>query len=322
MSDELQLRTEEEVARTVERESQTAGGSLPAPEVRTVDSAYPVRPQASKKGVLREYFESAVVTLIMALFGMTFIVQAVKVPTGSMKNTIWIQDHLLVNKFIFGPHARLDLPVLPSRNINRGDVVVFKFPEDPQTNFVKRVIALPGETVEYRANHVYINGEQLPEHRVFVEPDDNSPRELQTVEDEPASAGAKWPAYYFEGDRELVSSRFNDEAGEYAVRQPFKVPVKGDPIPDRIKSDPRLRRIYDADEDDRYDSDQYFCMGDNRDNSQDSRYWGTVPRSSIVGRAMFVYWSIDRTDKADGNANPVFDFFTKSRWSRTGTFIK
>jgi signal peptidase I len=187
---------------------------------------------------------------------------------------------------------------------------------------VKRVIALPGETVEYRANHVYVNGEELPEHRVYVEPDDNSPRELQTVEDEPAAPGAKWTVYYYENDRELVSSRFNDESGLYAVREPFRVPIKGDPIPDRIKSDPRLRRIYDADENDLYDSDQYFCMGDNRDNSQDSRYWGTVPRASIVGRAMFVYWSIDRNDKADGSSNPVRDFLTRSRWSRTGKFIK
>src|SRR5678809_1399507 len=118
--------------------------------------AAPVKPQGPPKSVWREYFESAVVTVIMALFGMTFIVQAVKVPTGSMKNTIWIQDHLLVNKFIFGPHERLNLPVLPTRDIKRGDVVVFKFPKDPQTNFVKRVIGLPGETIEYRSGKIYI----------------------------------------------------------------------------------------------------------------------------------------------------------------------
>lgn len=323
MNDDLEVRTEEHIAETGERERLNAGRVLPPPEVRTVDSGYPSRPQAPKKGVLREYFESAVATLIMALFGMTFIVQAVKVPTGSMKNTIWIQDHLLVNKFIFGPHEKLDLPVLPSRNINRGDIVVFKYPIDPQTNFVKRVIALPGETVEYRGDHVYINGELLPEHRVFVEPDDNTPRELQTAEDEPAPPGAKWPAYYyFDDDQGLVASMVREEAGAYAVRQPFKVPLKGEPIPDRIKSDPGLRRIYDANEDDLYDSDQYFCMGDNRDNSEDSRFWGTVPRSSIVGRAMFVYWSIDRTDRGEGSSNLLTDFFTRSRWSRTGKLIK
>src|SRR5215210_7541596 len=90
-------------------------------DVSTADEKESKEKQAIKKSVAREYFESAVVTLIMALFGMTFIVQAVKVPTGSMKNTIWVQDHLLVNKFIFGPHESFDVPVLrwlvPSRSI-------------------------------------------------------------------------------------------------------------------------------------------------------------------------------------------------------------
>src|SRR5262244_4678998 len=112
------------------------------------------------KTVWREYFESAVVTVVMALFGMTFIVQAVKVPTGSMQNTITIGDHLLVNKFIFGPGPRFFL--LPQREIRRGDVIVFKYPGNPnnqlddqrpdnipfKTNYVKRVIGLPGDHVE------------------------------------------------------------------------------------------------------------------------------------------------------------------------------
>src|SRR6202795_4644982 len=102
MSDQLDLTTREETNHTTERE--TVAGSVRFPEVRTVEVKKDPSSQARfKKSVLREYFESAVVTLVMALFGMTFIVQAVKVPTGSMKNTIWIQDHLLVNKFIFGP---------------------------------------------------------------------------------------------------------------------------------------------------------------------------------------------------------------------------
>jgi signal peptidase I len=83
-----------------------------------------------------------------------------------------------------------------------------------------------------------------------------------------------------------------------------------------------LRPIYDVDNDGLYDSDQYFCMGDNRDNSQDSRCWGTVPRASIVGHAMFVYWSIDRGANPDGSSNPITDIITRTRWSRTGTLIK
>src|SRR5713226_2958560 len=132
------------------------------------------------KTVFREYFESAVVTVIMALFGMPFIVQAAKVPTASMENTISVGDHLLVNKFVFaqGP----SLPILPQREIKRGDIIVFKYPGNPfdperdkqednipfKVNYVKRVIGLPGDTVEVRGLKVYVNGEPLPEHIIVA----------------------------------------------------------------------------------------------------------------------------------------------------------
>jgi signal peptidase I len=326
MSDQFELTTQEETTEAAEGEARAASTRLPLSEVRIVDAKNTDSHAVTfKKSLPREYFESAVVTLVMALFGMTFIVQAVKVPTGSMKNTIWIQDHLLVNKFVFGPD-RWNIPILPERQIRRGDIVVFKFPRTPETNFVKRVIGLPGDTVEYdsRTNTLYINGQQLPERRVFVEPqynnDDASP--LEPARSEPGEQGAKWTVYYYQNDKESAASSFNDDSAKYGTRQPFKVPLKGEPVPDEIRSDPQLQRIYDADNDGRYDSDQYFCMGDNRDNSLDSRFWGTVPRSSIVGRAMFVYWSIGRGNEGEGSSNPVLEFFTKTRWSRTGKFIE
>src|SRR5829696_8821618 len=151
--------------------------------------------------VLREYFESLVVTAVMALFGMTFVVQAVKVPTGSMQNTINIGDHLLVNKFIFatGP----PLPFLPQREIRRGDIIVFKYPGKYQgeerfresgvddtmpsnlpykTNYVKRVIGLPGDRVEVRDTQVFINGQPLEEH--VIPADQPPPNEPDTPENE------------------------------------------------------------------------------------------------------------------------------------------
>src|SRR5678809_1376508 len=138
--------------------------------------AAPVKPQGPAKSVWREYFESAVVTVIMALFGMKFVVQAVKVPTGSMQNTITIGDHLLVNKFIFAPGKTL--PFLPQREIRRGDITVFKYPgnkydprrdESPNnrpivTNYVKRVIGLPGDRISIQGRNVMVNGTPLPEH--------------------------------------------------------------------------------------------------------------------------------------------------------------
>src|SRR5918995_1857060 len=136
------------------------------------------KPKGPPKSVFREYFESAVVTVIMALFGMTFIVQAVKVPTGSMQNTITIGDHLLVNKFIFAPGE--SLPFLPQREIRRGDIIVFKYPGNPYnpsrdnrpdnrpilTNYVKRVIGLPGDRIRIEGQNVIVNDEVLPEHRI------------------------------------------------------------------------------------------------------------------------------------------------------------
>src|SRR5947209_1616815 len=150
------------------------------------------KPKGPPKTIWREYFESAIVTVIMALFGMTFIVQAVKVPTGSMQNTITIGDHLLVNKFIFAPGT--PLPFLPQREIKRGDIIVFKYPGDPKnpegdmrtdnlpykTNYVKRVIGLPGDHVEVRGDRVFVNGQELPEHRITALDHEDDPRTLES----------------------------------------------------------------------------------------------------------------------------------------------
>jgi signal peptidase I len=117
-----------------------------------------------KKSTLREYFESIVIAVILALFIRTFVVQAFKIPTGSMENNLLIGDHLLVNKFALGPtETALERTLLPIHTIQRRDVLVFKYPEEPDRDFIKRVIGLPGETVEVREKKVYINGTALDE---------------------------------------------------------------------------------------------------------------------------------------------------------------
>jgi len=251
------------------------------------------------KSVAREYFESMVVTFVMAIFGMTFVTQAVKVPTGSMLNTILIEDHLMVNKFIFGDHASWMSGILPYRDIRRGDIIVFKYPKEPETNYVKRVIGLPGETIEVHGTRVYINGQVLPENKVRA----NDPRDrgdLQLIGDPVAADGAAWTVYYDDlrenigSDDSDFSFLSSDGASNFGVRKPFKIPAG-----------------------------EYFCMGDNRDNSEDSRVWGTVPRENVVGRAMFVYWSIDQTGRPeDEPSSLISDFLGRTRWSRTGTLIK
>ena len=112
-----------------------------------------------EKSTLREYFESIVIAVILALFIRTFVVQAFKIPTGSMENNLLIGDHLLVNKLVFGPAGTgLERTLMPVGSIKRGDVIVFKYPEEPDRDFIKRVIGLPGETLEVREKKVYING--------------------------------------------------------------------------------------------------------------------------------------------------------------------
>lgn len=267
------------------------------------------KPAGPPKSVFREYLESFVVTLVLALFGMTFLLQAVTVPTGSMQNTILVGDYLLVNKFIFSPGGG-SLPFLPQREIQRGDIIVFKYPGnkvDPDAdrnrgrgepplipyriNYVKRVIGLPGETVEFRDNNVYVNGELLPEHRVIGDAPNNI-TSLTETEFEPREPADKWDVYYspetteyVESGRSLTTRRYN-----------FGVEGKTSVVP----------------------PDHFFVMGDSRDASEDSRFWGFVPRELVIGRAMFVYWSCDR-----GASNgSMLGCLTNPRLDRIGKMVK
>jgi signal peptidase I len=270
-------------------------------EVQQPAAAKPLGPS---KSVFREYFESFVVTLIMAIFGMTFILQAVTVPTGSMQNTILIGDYLLVNKFIFAPGGK-PLPFLPQREIARGDVIVFKYPgfrDNPgrdrargivpyQINYVKRVIGLPGEEIEFRNNQVFINGQLLPEHRIVGDSDDDDSA-LETTEIEPRQPDAKYDVYYSENTMKPVNQGVNLNRADYN----FGVRGKTMRVPE----------------------DSYFVMGDARDNSEDSRFWGFVHRDLVIGRAMFVYWSCDR----GASGGSMLGCITNPRLDRIGKLIK
>lgn len=256
------------------------------------------------KSIFREYLESLTVTLVMALFGMTFILQAVTVPTGSMQNTILIGDYLIVNKFIFNPGGN-PLPLLPMRDIERGDIIVFKYPGnavDPrsdrerglikyQINYVKRVIGLPGEKVEFRNNQVFINDQLLPEHRIIGDSDD-SVSALETKEFEEREPGDKWSVYYSEQTVRDVAS------GMKLPTRRYNFGVEGKPMIVPPNS--------------------FFVMGDARDDSDDGRGWGFVPRELVIGRAMFVYWSCDR-----GASNgSMLGCLTHPRFDRIGKFVK
>ena len=225
-------------------------------------------PATFRKSTAREYFESICVAVILALFVRTFVVQAFKIPTGSMENNLLIGDHLLVNKFVFGPTPlAIGRAVLPVRPIHRGDILVFKYPEEPDRDFIKRVIGLPGETIELKNKKIYVNNQPLDEPYVhFLTPPSSDYQEVTSYD---------------------LRERFG----------PVTVPA-----------------------------DKYFVMGDNRDNSQDSRYWGFLPRDYVKGRALIIYWSYEsgREDYLDEGlgatikrlGSVVTHFFTKTRWER------
>src|SRR4051812_50185554 len=112
-----------------------------------------------KKSIVREYFESLVIAVVLALFIRTFVVQAFKIPTGSMEQNLLIGDHLIVNKMVFAPAATaFERALLPDRAIRRGDIIVFKYPKEPERDFIKRVIGLPGERIELHRKIVSVNG--------------------------------------------------------------------------------------------------------------------------------------------------------------------
>jgi signal peptidase I len=233
------------------------------PQTPAHADAYPT----FKKSVAREYLESVVVAVILALFIRTFVVQAFKIPTGSMEPNLLIGDHLLVNKVIYSPSAiPFEDRILAKKPIQRGHVVVFKFPEDPTRDFIKRVIGLPGETVEIRDKTVLINGQALVEpYAHFLEP----------------------PLHRDDPEYGLRSEGVRDNWG------PEVVPAG-----------------------------HLFVMGDNRDNSRDSRFWGFLPRDQVKGRALLVYWSYEASREEYHRTGWVeqirdtFSAFGKTRWSR------
>ena len=225
------------------------------------------RNEPQKKSTVREYYEALLIAVIFVNFARIFVFQAFKIPTGSMEDNLKVGDHINVNKFIYGPGDGHGL--LPLRDIRRGDIIVFRYPLQPDTDFVKRVIGMPGDVVEVRDKKVAVNGRQLDEP--YVIHDDPQIYPLQPALPEPY--------------------RSRDQFGPYTVP-----------------------------------AGQYFAMGDNRDRSSDSRYWGTVPRSMIKGRAFMVYWSFRGTppppdappsERIKELLGVVVHFVTRTRWDRT-----
>jgi signal peptidase I len=236
---------------------------------------------------ISEYLESLLVTVILALFGTSFIVQAFKIPSPSMEGTLLVGDHLLVNKFIFGGTGTWYEKILPYRKLERGDIIVFKYPYADHQHFVKRVIGLPGEHLKLVDGQMFVNGKVLDEPYVQHDP--------AAIYD-PLNSDFPPPA------KLLISSHM---ISEWAQELPKYI------VGDEIVVPPG----------------KYFAMGDNRDSSSDSRYWGFVDRGAIMGRPFLIYWSVDATTADYAKETTFFSRLTsvfdnirhlpaRTRWGR------
>jgi signal peptidase I len=266
----------------VDQDNLTAGGdNTPVGREDGVAAAEetspgPASPQARPRGFIAEW----TVTIILLLFGTTFLVQAFVIPTGSMEDTLLIGDHLLVDKLAYAPVGPVSRYVLPYSAIRRGDIIVFRYPVDITQTFVKRAIGLPGDRIRLVNKQLILNGKAVKEPYVYHKTDyidsyrDNFPSDpnIPVVE-----SAHDMLAYHVQG-------------GEVVVP------------PDSV-----------------------FAMGDNRDSSLDSRYWGFVPRDNIVGKPLIIYWSYEAPTEdlsSPGlSVRHIIDllahFPTKTRWRRT-----
>ena len=237
---------------------------------KTTDPSKKQKPK--NKNIFREYTEAILFALVAALILRIFVVQAFRIPTGSMEDTLLVGDFLLVNKFIYGvrtpdkiPFINVKIPWvrLPGfKDPERGEVVVFKYPENPDQDYIKRCIAVGGDTLEIKNKKVYINGKfvEYPPHFKLVP--GTIPPNRPEAGIKPAGAGNK------------------DNYGPVIVPE-----------------------------------NHYFMMGDNRDNSLDSRYWGFLPEENIVGEALIIYFSWDKTAK-------FYQLFKMIRWGRIANIIQ
>jgi signal peptidase I len=264
--------------------------SAPTQEVAAESSARP-SPPARHEG-LWETVRSLLIVLVGVFCIRTFVAEATVIPTGSMENTILIGDHVFLNKLLYGPripYTELRLP--PLRHIHRRDIVAFRYPRNPSVMFVKRVIGVGGDVVRIVDKRVYVNGKRLREPYARFESPEIFP--LRDNFPPPVSQVKTLPAAWG------LDPNWAQEMPHFIYKDGLHVP------------------------------DGYlFVLGDNRDDSLDSRFWGFVPLENVVGEPLFVYWSYDAPshewlddhlpDRVKFDASILYNFFSKTRWSRMG----
>jgi signal peptidase I len=254
------------------------------PEAKPAD---PAKPQPDKdasaerpRGVIAEW----TVTILLLLFGTTTLVQAFVIPTGSMEDSLLIGDHLLVDKLAYAPAGSVGDAFLPYLDVQRGDIIVFRFPLHLEETYVKRVIGVPGDRIRIVDKQLFLNGKAI---------------------DEPYKVHK---TTYIDSYRDNFPSPPTPQVMERALRMLRDNVVDGELV---------------------VPEGYYFAMGDNRDLSSDSRYWGFVPRENIIGKPLIIYWSYDApTEHLEDSSisiahlqDVLFNFFGKTRWARSLNLI-
>ena len=259
------------------------------------------------KRIVRDYWETICVVLIFVLFARTWVFQNSNIPSGSMKDTLLVGDRLLVNSFCYGPTlSPLEKTFLPIRDVKRGDIVVFKFPGNPQVPFIKRVIAKGGDVVQIVDHHTFVNGKMLLEGYTKL-PDSIKDTYVPPPKLEPGKAIPELPDYLTNPDAftvQYLGSRIDVtlKGGGYDALEggnfgPYRIP-----------------------------DGHLFMMGDNRMFSEDSRYWGALDERLVLGKAWIIWWSFVERDNDYLRNRPkdvinkisdkVIHFFSKTRWRR------
>lgn len=255
-------------------------GTVSDAKTAALQAQHKLAGRREQRGTIAEW----TVTILLLLFGTTTLVQAFVIPTGSMEDTLLIGDHLLVDKLAYAPAGSFSKYILPYRDVQRGDIIVFRYPVDIKQTFVKRVVGVPGDRIKIVNKQLYRNGKPVNEPYKYHKSDYIDPYRDN-----------------FPGHPYLhLHERALEMLEKHVVGDEVVVPPNN-----------------------------YFAMGDNRDNSLDSRYWGFVPRENIIGKPLIIYWSYDTTTERLADPSIGLDhmldlarnFFVKTRWRRTFQLI-
>ena len=286
----------------------------------------------NSKSFLREYGRVVIYALFIAMFLKVFFVEAFGIPTPSMRETLKVGDFLFVNKFIYGFRTPRAIPLTGIRiphmkflpgysSVDRGDVVVFEYPGDRGTveqpnvlSYVKRCVALPGDTVEIAGKRVFINGQRLSESAGTISSSRTLGRGDFDVDIYPKGSGFNrdwWGPMIvpFEGMEIELTMENIDEWRLFIEREGHSVRFTAE---GSVQVDGTGNNVYTV------ENDYYYMLGDNRDDSEDSRYWGFVPEQNVVGKAMFIYWSWDSRIPFTS----PFSLFDSIRWSRIFSIVR